>query len=108
MSNKELEEKLLSVSGVKLYQAIVALVLYLGHVTRYDMSYTSNQLTRACREPAAVHLTAVKHLPRCLKGHPDLAIPLDALHHAYRSPNPFPVLPEVFRSLPLRFHPSHR
>lgn len=108
MSNEELEERLLSVSGVKLYQAIVASVLYLGHVTRYDMSYASNQLTRACREPAAAHLTAAKHLPRCLKGHPDLVIPLGALQHAYRAPDPFPVLPEAFRSLPLRFHPSQQ
>ena len=49
-------------------------VLYLTRIIRYDIFYAVNQLTRACSKPAAVHLTAAKHLLRYLKGHLDLAI----------------------------------
>ena len=39
LSNKQLKEKLLSATGVKLYQAIVDSALYLAQVTRYDICY---------------------------------------------------------------------
>ena len=64
LSNKQPEEELLSATGAKRYQAIVGSVLYVAQVTRYDIYYAVNQLTRACSKPAAIHLTAAKHLLR--------------------------------------------
>ncbi len=74
LSEEQPEEKLLGSQGVKLYQAIVGSVLYLAQVTRYDICYAVNQLTRACSKPSTIHMTAAKHLLRYLKGSPDLAI----------------------------------
>ena len=68
------EADLLDEAGVKLYQTIVGSVQYLAQVTRYDISYTVNQLSRACSKPAILHMTAAKRLLRYLKGAPDLAI----------------------------------
>ena len=49
-------------------------VLYFAQVTRYDICHAVNQLTRACSKPAVIPLTAVEHLLRYLKRHPDLVI----------------------------------
>ena len=68
LSNEQPGEKLLSATAVKLYQATVGSVLYSAQVTRYDICYAVNQLTRACSKPAAIHLTAAQHLLRYLKG----------------------------------------
>lgn len=71
---KQPEEKLLGALGVKPCQAIVGSALYLAEVTRYDIYYTFNQLTRACSKPAVVSMTTAKHLPRYLKDSPGLSI----------------------------------
>ena len=74
LSEEQPEDNLLGAQGVKLYQAIVGSVLYLSQVTRYDICYAVNQLTRASSKPAMIHMTAAKHLLRYLKGSPDLAM----------------------------------
>ena len=74
LSEEEPEETLLGAQDVKLYQAIVGSVVYLAQVTRYDICYAVNQLTRASSKPAMIHMTAAKHLLRYLKGSPDLSI----------------------------------
>ena len=74
LSNEKSEEKLLSARGIKLYQAIVGSLLYLAKATRYGICYTVHQLLCMCSKPSTAHVTAAKHMPRYLKGLPDLAI----------------------------------
>ena len=74
LSEEQPKGKLLGAQGVKFYQAIMVSVLYLAQVTRYDICYAVNQLTRASSKPAMIHMTAAKHLLRYLKGSPDLSI----------------------------------
>ena len=74
LSEEQPKVKLLGAQGVKLYQAIMGSVLYLAQVTRYDICYAVNQLTRASSKAAMIHKTAAKHLLRYLKGSPDLSI----------------------------------
>lgn len=74
LSTEQPEEKLLGATGIKLYQAIVGSLLYLTQISGYDMCYAVNQLTRRCRKPAKVHMSAAKHVLRYLKGSTDLPI----------------------------------
>ena len=55
-------ENLLDSGGIKLYQAIVGSVMYLGTCSRFDIICAVSQLTRARSKPAKVHMTAAKHL----------------------------------------------
>ena len=74
LSEEQPKVKLLGAQGVKFYQAIMGSVLYLAQVTRYDICYAVNQLTRASSKPAMIIMTAAKHLLRYLKGSPELVI----------------------------------
>ena len=77
LSATQRDENLLNIGGIKLYQAIVGSVVYLGICNRFDIIYAVSQLTRAMSKPAIVHMTAAKHLFFCyLKGSPDLCIGL--------------------------------
>lgn len=42
--------------------------MFLSQCTRYDITYAVNQLARAMSKPSKLHMTAGKHLFRCLKG----------------------------------------
>lgn len=74
LSNDCEKGDLLDAVDIKLYQTIVGSAQYLAQVTRYDITYTVNQLSRACSSPSTVHMAAAKRLLRYLKGRPDLAI----------------------------------
>ena len=68
------DDNLLNSEAIKLYQAIVGSVVYLGTCRRFDIVYAVSQLTRAMSKPAKIHMTAAKHLLRYLKGSPYLSI----------------------------------
>ena len=72
--SNERPKNLLRARDIKRYQAIVGSLFYLAQVTRYDICCAVNQPTRARSTPSTAHMTAAKHLLRCLKGLPDLAI----------------------------------
>lgn len=74
LSTNQPEDKLLGVAETKKYQSITGSILYLAQCTRFDLSYTANQLTRACSAPGQVHMIAAKHALRYLRGKPDLPI----------------------------------
>ena len=68
------DDNLLGSGGIKLYQAIVGSVMYVGTCSRFDITYTVSQLTRAMSKPTKVHMIAAKDILRYLKGSPDLNI----------------------------------
>ena len=74
LSTEQPEDKLLGVEATKLYQSITGSLLYLAQCTRYDLCYAVNPLTGACSKPAEIHMTAVKHALRYLRGTTDLSI----------------------------------
>ena len=74
LSTDQPQDQLLGAADKKLYQSITGSLLYLAQCTRYDLCYAAHQLTRACNNPAKVHLTAAKHVLRYLRGSPDLPI----------------------------------
>ena len=74
LSTEQPEDKLLGVEATKLYQSITGSLFYLAQCTRYDLCYAVNQLTGACSKPAEIHMTAVKHALRYLRGTTDLSI----------------------------------
>ena len=74
LSAEQPEDKLLGAEATKLYQSITGSLLYLAQCTKYDLCYAVNQLTRACSKPAEIHMTAVKHALRYLRGTTDLPI----------------------------------
>ena len=57
----QLEEVLLNEEKWR-YQGITGPVMYHAQVTRYDILYAINQLTRAMSKPAKAHTGAAKHL----------------------------------------------
>ena len=48
--------------------------MFLSQCTRYDITYSANQLARAMSKPSKVHRTAAKHFLRYLKGNMFLAL----------------------------------
>ena len=58
------EEGLLEDEAKRRSKAIVSSTMYLGQVTRYDISYAVKQLARAMSKPSKVHIGAAKHLLR--------------------------------------------
>ena len=68
------QDQLLGPAEKKLYQSITGSILYLAQGTRFDLSYTALQLSKACSNPARAHMTAAKHALRYLRGNPDLPI----------------------------------
>ena len=71
---KQPEETLLSKEEAQRYQAITGSVMYLAQILRYDIMYSSGQLTRAMSRPAKVHMGAGKHLLCNLVGTTDFTI----------------------------------
>ena len=67
------EERLLSKQEKQRFQTITGSVMYLGHVTCYDILYAVNQLARAMSKPSKAHMAA-KHLLRYLAGTVDFSI----------------------------------
>ncbi|CAB1110220.1 unnamed protein product [Ectocarpus sp. CCAP 1310/34] len=74
LSTEQPQDQLLGPEDKQRFQAITGSLLYLAQCTRYDLSYAVHQLTRACANPAQVHMAAAKHLLRYLRGTPDLPI----------------------------------
>ena len=74
LSMDQPEDQLLGTADKKLFQQITGSLLYLSQCSRFDLSYAVHQLTRACSNPAQVHMTAAKHVLRYLRGTPDLPI----------------------------------
>ncbi|CAB1102198.1 unnamed protein product [Ectocarpus sp. CCAP 1310/34] len=74
LSTEQPQDQLLGTEDKQRFQAITGSLLYLAQCTRYDLSYAVHQLTRACANPAQVHMAAAKHLLRYLRGTPDLPI----------------------------------
>ena len=74
LSAEQPEDKLLGAEATKLYQSITGSLLYLAQYTRYDLCYAVIQLTRACSNPAEIHMTTTKHALRYLRGTTDLPI----------------------------------
>ena len=77
------------------YQAVTGAVMYLAYVTRYDILYAVNQLTKAMSKPAKAHMGAAKHVLRYLAGSTDFSITykkgdfrLAAFSHANWGNNP--------------------
>ena len=62
------EESLLDDEAKRRFQSIVGSTMYLSQVTRYDISYSVNQLARAMSKPSKVHMGVAKHLLRYLAG----------------------------------------
>ena len=56
------EEKLLNKEDKPHFQAITGSVMYLGHVTRYDILYSVNQLARSMSKPSKAHMAAATYL----------------------------------------------
>ena len=67
-------EKFLSKEDKQRFQAITGSVMYLAQVTRYDIMYAVNQLSRAMSRPSKAHAAAAKHLLRYLAGTTDFFI----------------------------------
>ena len=74
LSHKQPDTVLLDSTGIQPYQAITVSLMFLSQCTRYDITYAVNQLARAMRKPSKLHMTAAKHLLRCLKG--DMGLPI--------------------------------
>ncbi|CAB1108809.1 unnamed protein product [Ectocarpus sp. CCAP 1310/34] len=74
LSTEQPQDQLLGPEEKQRFQTITGSLLYLAQCTRYDLSYAVHQLTRACANPAQVHMAAAKHLLRYLRGTPDLPI----------------------------------
>ena len=68
------EEALLDDDGIKVYQSLVGSLLYLSRTSRWDISHSVLELTRATSKPSKGHLTKAKHVLRYLKGRPQLDI----------------------------------
>ena len=60
--------------GIKVYQAIVGSVTYLGTCRGFDIMHAVSQLSRAMKKPAKVPMTAAKRLLRYLAGNRYLSI----------------------------------
>ena len=74
LSTKHLEEMLLSKEETQRCQAISGSVMYLAQILKYDIMYSSGQITRALWRPAKVHMGEAKHLLRYLAGTTDFTI----------------------------------
>ncbi|CAB1117586.1 unnamed protein product [Ectocarpus sp. CCAP 1310/34] len=74
LSTEQPQDQQLEPEDKHRFQAITGSLLYLAQCTRYDLSYAVHQLTRACANPAQVHMAAAKHLLRYLRGTPGLPI----------------------------------
>ena len=74
LSTKQPEETLLSKEETQRYQAITGSVMYLGHLLRYDIMYSSDQLACAMSRPAKLHMGAAKQLLHYLAGPTDFTI----------------------------------
>lgn len=74
LSTKQPEETLLNAEETQRYQAIAGTVMYLSSVLRYDIMYSSSQLSRAMSNPSKVHMVAAKHILRYLAGSTNFTI----------------------------------
>ncbi|CAM9971076.1 unnamed protein product [Sphacelaria rigidula] len=68
------EEHLLDLQGIKQYQAMVGVLIFLSQCTRFDIAFSATQVARYMSKPITEHLVAVKRIFRYLKGTPDLPI----------------------------------
>ena len=68
------EDKLLKGARIKEYQAFIEALQYLAQISRYDICYAANQLSRVCHKPSIIHMGAAKRVLRYLKGCPDTTI----------------------------------
>ena len=66
LSLNQPEEKLLNEEGKRRFQVITGGVIYLAHVTRYDILYAINQLARSIPKPVKAHIGVAKRLLRYL------------------------------------------
>jgi hypothetical protein len=64
----------LSADDQALYRNMVGSLLYLACWTRPDISFAVSELSRFVSAPGQIHMQAVKHLLRCLKGTSDLSL----------------------------------
>ena len=56
------------------YHAIAGTVMYLASFLRYDILYSSSQISRAMLNPSKMHMVAAKHILRYLAGSTDFSI----------------------------------
>ena len=68
------DDLLLDPTGTELYQSITGSLMFLSQCSRYDITYSVNQLARAMSKPSKLHMTAAMHLLRYLKGNMSLAL----------------------------------
>jgi hypothetical protein len=60
--------------GIKMYQSIVGALMYAAMVTRIDIAYAVNMLSRHLSAPTEAHVTDAKRVLRYLNGTPTLAL----------------------------------
>ena len=73
LSLNQPEEKLLH-EEKRRYQVITGAVMYLAQITRYDILYAVDEMTRAMSKPAKAHMGAAKCPLRYLDGFTDFSI----------------------------------
>ena len=61
-------DRLLDEQEKQRYQSIAGALMYLVQVSRYDILYAVNQLSRAMSEPSKAHMGAAKHVLRTWPG----------------------------------------
>ena len=64
LSLNQSAEKLLRKEDKQQFQAITGSVMYLAQVTRYDIMYAINQLSKAMSKPSKAHMASAKRLLR--------------------------------------------
>ena len=64
LSMNQGEGNLLTKADTQWYQSIVGVVMYLAHVSRYDILYGVHQLARAMSNPSKAHMRASKNVLR--------------------------------------------
>ena len=74
LSTDQPDDLLLGFTGTEHDQYITGSLMFLSQCTRYDITYSVNQLPRAMSKPYKLHITAAKHLLRYLEGSMSLAL----------------------------------